>query len=166
MGSEMCIRDRHSSGLAVIDEFGGEHQQTGHPIFYTSADSVFQIAAHQEHFGLERLYSLCETVFELLRPFNIARVIARPFVGNATDGYERTAGRRDFAVEPPEDTLLDHLKQAGREVRAIGKVDDIFAHRGTTKVIKAHGNEALFDASFRALDEVSGGALVLSLIHI
>ena len=146
----------------MIDEFGAEHQQTGYPIFYTSADSVFQIAAHQEHFGLERLYSLCEIVFQQLQPFNIARVIARPFIGDAQNGYERTADRRDFAVEPPEDTLLDHLKQAGREVRAIGKVDDIFAHRGTTEVIKAHGNEALFDASFRALEEVSDGALVFT----
>ena len=160
IGGSLC--NQHSSGLVVIDEFGAEHQQTGYPIFYTSADSVFQIAAHQEHFGLERLYSLCEIVFQQLQPFNIARVIARPFIGDAQNGYERTADRRDFAVEPPEGTLLDHLKQAGREVRAIGKVDDIFAHRGTTEVIKAHGNEALFDASFRALDEVSDGALVFT----
>ena len=154
--------NQHSSGLAVIDEFGGEHQQTGHPIFYTSADSVFQIAAHQEHFGLERLYSLCEIVFDQLQPFNIARVIARPFIGDAQSGYERTADRRDFAVEPPENTLLDHLKQAGHEVRAIGKIDDIFAHRGTTQVIKAHGNEALFDVSFKALEEASDGALIFT----
>lgn len=146
----------------MIEEFGVAHQQTGHPIFYTSADSVFQIAAHQEDFGLERLYSLCKIVFQLLQPFNIARVIARPFIGDAERGYERTAGRRDYAVEPPEDTLLDYLKQAGREVRAIGKIDDIFAHRGTTKVIKAHGNEALFDASFMALDEAVDGALVFT----
>ena len=160
IGGSLC--NQHSSGLAVIDEFGGEHQQTGHPIFYTSADSVFQIAAHQEHFGLERLYSLCEIVFDQLQSFNIARVIARPFVGDAENGYERTADRRDFAVEPPEDTLLDYLKQAEHEVRAIGKIDDIFAHRGTTQVIKAHGNEALFDASFKALDEANDGALVFT----
>lgn len=161
-GIEGSLCNQHSSGLAVIEEFGVAHQQTGHPIFYTSADSVFQIAAHQEDFGLERLYSLCKIVFQLLQPFNIARVIARPFIGDAERGYERTAGRRDYAVEPPEDTLLDYLKQAGREVRAIGKIDDIFAHRGTTKVIKAHGNEALFDASFMALDEAVDGALVFT----
>ncbi|MEP3631223.1 MAG: phosphopentomutase [Hyphomicrobiales bacterium] len=161
-GIDGSLCNQHSSGLAVIDEFGWEHQQTGQPIFYTSADSVFQIAAHQDHFGLERLYALCEIVFDLLRPFNIARVIARPFIGDAESGYERTANRRDYAVEPPEDSLLDHLKRAGHEVRAIGKIDDIFAHRGTTEVIKAHGNEALFDASFRALEEANDGALVFT----
>ena len=161
-GIERSLCNQHSSGLAVIDEFGDEHQKTGHPIFYTSADSVFQIAAHEEHFGLERLYALCDIAFDLLRPSNIARVIARPFIGDAKSGYERTANRRDYAVEPPEETLLDHLKRAGHEVRAIGKIDDIFAHRGTTKIIKADGNEALFDASFNALAEADDGALTFT----
>ncbi|MEP1442469.1 MAG: phosphopentomutase [Hyphomicrobiales bacterium] len=161
-GIEGSLCNQHSSGLVVLDEFGEKHQQTGKPIFYTSADSVFQIAAHEKHFGLERLYALCETVFELLKPFNIGRVIARPFVGDAAGGYERTAGRRDYSVAPPQDTLLDYVKRAGCDVRAIGKIDDIFAHRGPTEVIKAHGNEALFDASFSALEDAADGALVFT----
>src|SRR5690606_23217404 len=99
----------HSSGTVIIEKFGREHIRTGKPILYTSADSVVQIAAHEAYFGLERLYELCVTTRRLVDPLNIGRVIARPFVGEDAANFERTANRRDYAVPPPEPTLLDRL---------------------------------------------------------
>ncbi len=107
------LGDRHASGTTIIAELGEESIRTGKPICYTSIDSVFQIAAHETHFGLERLYKLCETAFELTAPLNIGRVIARPFVGENPGTFKRTGNRRDFAIPPPEPTLLDRAK-AGR----------------------------------------------------
>ncbi|OGT44113.1 MAG: phosphopentomutase [Gammaproteobacteria bacterium RIFCSPHIGHO2_12_FULL_37_34] len=139
------LGNKHASGTVIINELGEEHQQTGKPIVYTSADSVFQIAAHEETFGLQHLYTICEIARELVDPYNIGRVIARPFLG--TPGhYYRTAHRCDYATPPPAPTLLDDLVQHGGEVIAIGKVADIYAHRGITKTIKADGNKALFAA--------------------
>ena len=132
------------------DELGEEHIRTGKPICYTSADSVFQIAAHETHFGLDRLYDLCETVFELTAPMNIGRVIARPFAGETASTFERTGNRRDFSVMPPSPTLLDRANGAGRAVFAIGKISDIYAHSGPTRVIKANGNAALCEATLAA----------------
>jgi len=134
----------HASGTTIIAELGDEHVATGKPIIYTSADSVMQIAAHEEHFGLERLYEICEAAYELVKPYNIGRVIARPFTGN--DGnYKRTSNRHDYAVPPTAPTLLDHVKNAGGEVIALGKISDIFAGQGVTQLIKGADNMALFD---------------------
>jgi len=134
----------HASGTTIIAELGDEHVATGKPIIYTSADSVMQIAAHEEHFGLERLYEVCEAAYELVKPYNIGRVIARPFTGS--DGnYKRTSNRHDYAVPPPAPTLLDHVKNAGGEVIALGKISDIFAGQGVTQLIKGADNMALFD---------------------
>jgi phosphopentomutase len=151
----------HSSGTIILDKLGEAHQQTGQPIVYTSADSVFQIAAHEATFGLERLYALCEIARELVDEYHIGRVIARPFVGKPGN-YKRTANRRDYSVLPPAKTLLDDLKAAGREVIAIGKTDDIFAHSGPTQVIKADGNMALFDATLEAMKTAPPGSLIFT----
>ncbi|RZQ55191.1 phosphopentomutase [Pseudidiomarina tainanensis] len=129
----------HASGTQIIAELGEEHMRTGKPIFYTSADSVFQIACHEQSFGLERLYALCECVRRLLEPYNVGRVIARPFVGDNSATFKRTGNRRDYAVPPPEPTVLDKLVAQGGEVISIGKIADIFAHQGITQKYKATG---------------------------
>lgn len=140
------LGNKHASGTVIIEELGDEHIRTGKPIVYTSADSVFQIAAHEKTFGLNRLYEICEIARKLVDSYNIGRVIARPFSGKSGN-YDRTDSRRDYSVPPPAPTLLDKLKDAGGNVIAIGKVSDIFAHQGITKTTTAYGNEALFDAT-------------------
>jgi phosphopentomutase len=148
----------HASGTTIINELGDEHVASGKPILYTSADSVLQIAAHEEHFGLERLYEVCEVAYELVKPYNIGRVIARPFVGS--DGnYKRTANRHDYAVPPPSATLLDHVKDAGGEVIALGKISDIFAAQGVTKLVKGPDNMALFDRLIEVADTAPDNSL-------
>jgi phosphopentomutase len=156
------LGDKHASGVPIIQELGEEHIRTGKPICYTSIDSVFQIAAHETHFGLERLYRICEIAFELTEPLKIGRVIARPFVGETPETFKRTGNRRDFAIAPPEPTLLDRVKSAGRQVFAIGKISDIYAGHGVTHKIKASGNMVLFDKTLEALDMAEDGALVMT----
>jgi phosphopentomutase len=148
----------HASGTTIIDELGDEHVATGRPILYTSADSVLQIAAHEEHFGLERLYGVCEAAYELVKPYNIGRVIARPFLG-ANGKYKRTSNRHDYAVPPTAPTLLDHVKNAGGEVIALGKISDIFAAQGVTQLIKGADNMALFDRLVEVADTAPGKSL-------
>lgn len=155
------LGNKHASGTAIIAELGEESIRTGRPICYTSIDSVFQIAAHETHFGLERLYKLCETAFELTAPLNIGRVIARPFVGETADTFKRTGNRRDFAIAPPEPTLLDRAKDVGRQVYAIGKISDIYAGHGVTHKIKATGNMALFDRTLEAMEMAADGAFIM-----
>ena len=152
----------HASGTDVLFRFGEEHIRTGKPICYTSSDSVFQIAAHETHFGLERLLELCQIVRKLLDPLNIGRVIARPFVGETASTFERTGNRRDYSVPPPEKTLRDRLVSADRKVHAVGKIADIFAHQGISRLIKANGNAALMDATLKAMDEAEDGDLVFT----
>ncbi len=141
----------HASGTEIIRELGEEHVKSGKPIVYTSADSVFQIACHEDSFGLDALYELCAVARELVDDYNIGRVIARPFVGDDADSYSRTGNRKDLAVPPPAPTVLDKLSENGGQVISVGKIADIFAHQGITKKIKANGNAALFDASMEAL---------------
>lgn len=152
----------HASGTEILVRLGEEHIRTGKPIFYTSADSVVQIAAHEEHFGLQRLYDLCEIVRKLVDPLNIGRVIARPFVGETAADFVRTGNRHDYAVPPPEPTLLDRLSDQGRQVIGIGKIGDIFAHRGLSENRKANGNMALFDATLGAMRDAGDGDLVFA----
>ncbi|RCS25017.1 phosphopentomutase [Phyllobacterium salinisoli] len=152
----------HASGTDIIERFGEEHIRTGKPIFYTSTDSVLQIAAHEAHFGLERLYALCAIARELVDPLNIGRVIARPFIGETASTFERTGNRRDYSVPPPEPTVLDRLTQAGRNVIGVGKIGDIFAHRGVPDMRKANGNMALFDATLEAISQARDGDLVFT----
>ncbi|KAE9533611.1 phosphopentomutase [Ursidibacter arcticus] len=142
----------HSSGTVILDELGEEHMRTGFPIFYTSADSVFQIACHEETYGLDKLYELCQIVREELEGYNIGRVIARPFIGAKAGEFSRTGNRKDYAVEPPSATVLQKLvNEKGGEVVSIGKIADIYAHTGITRKIKATGLPELFD---RTLEEV------------
>lgn len=155
------LGNRHASGTQIIDELGAEHIASGQPIVYTSADSVFQIAAHEEAFGLQRLYDVCLIARELVDDYDIGRVIARPFVG-APGTFKRTGNRRDYAVPPPAPTLLDRLKAAGGEVISVGKVADIFAHRGISRTIKADGNAALFDATLNAASDAGDRALIFT----
>ncbi len=152
----------HASGTTIVEELGEEHMRTGKPIVYTSADSVFQIACHEETFGLDRLYELCEIARELVNEYNVGRVIARPFIGTSAQNFSRTGNRRDLTVEPPSATLLDRLVESGGEVISVGKIADIFAHRGITKKIKATGNPALFDATLDALRTAPDRSIVFT----
>lgn len=156
------LGDRHASGTEIIAELGEEHIRTGKPICYTSADSVFQVAAHELHFGLERLYRFCERAKALLEPLNIGRVIARPFVGESRADFHRTAHRRDYTTPPPGETLLDRVSASGAEVWSIGKIADIFAHRGISKKLKAEDNGTLFDRTLDAVDAAADRALVFA----
>lgn len=159
------LGNKHASGTVIIDELAEEHIRTGKPICYTSVDSVLQIAAHEEHFGLERLYELCRRVRVLVDPLRIGRVIARPFVGTAATGFTRTANRKDFAIPPPRDTILDRLAALGRSVITVGKIGDIFAHRATGEEIKPFGNAAMFEAALTALDRLpDGGFCFVNLV--
>jgi phosphopentomutase len=150
----------HASGTEIIQRLGAEHIATGKPIVYTSADSVFQIAAHETTFGLDRLYRVCEIARELVDEYRIARVIARPFVGDVVNGFRRTGNRHDYAVPPSAPTLLDRLVAAGHQVIAIGKVSDIFAGQGISRAIAANGLEALTDTTIRTLVDAPDGSLV------
>jgi len=152
----------HSSGTVILDELGEEHLKTGKPIFYTSADSVFQIACHEETFGLERLYKLCELARELVDEYNIGRVIARPFSGTDVSNFARTGNRHDYSVVPPSPTLLDEMKKSGGEVVSIGKISDIYAEQGITKATKATGLEALFDASLDELKKAGDQTIIFT----
>jgi phosphopentomutase len=135
-GTEGILGNEHASGTEIIDRLGAEHMRTGWPICYTSADSVFQIAAHEETFGLERLVKLCEAIAPRLHAMKVGRAIARPFIGSPEEGFTRTAHRRDFAIAPPAPTLCDWVSEAGSRVYGIGKIGDIFSYRGIHEVRK------------------------------
>ncbi len=152
----------HESGTVIIANLGEEHVSTGKPIVYSSADSVFQIACHEESFGLQRLYDLCDIARKLVDDYNIGRVIARPFIGNDASDFVRTGNRRDLTVLPPSKTLLDKLVDSGGEVISIGKISDIYAHQGITKKIKANGNAALFDATLDAMRDAPDRSIVFT----
>lgn len=152
----------HASGTQVIEEFGEEHIRTGKPIAYTSADSVLQIAAHEGHFGLERLYEVCRVARELTYPLNIGRIIARPFVGETAATFVRTGHRKDYAVKPPSPTLLDMVSATGRDVVSVGKIGDIFAHSGTGREIKVSGNPAFLEATLSAMGSLGDGGLLMT----
>ena len=156
------LGNKAASGTVIIQELGEEHIRSGKPICYTSADSCFQIAAHEKYFGLERLYDVCETAYRLVQPYHIGRIIARPFVGEKTGEFVRTANRRDYAAQPFGETLLDRLKTAGHEVIAVGAINDIYAHRGITKGVRAAGLEALWDATLREMKTAPSGSLVFT----
>lgn len=152
----------HASGTEILRRLGDEHIRSGRPIIYTSADSVLQIAAHEEAFGLDRLYHVCEIARRLVDAYRIGRVIARPFTGSRADDFKRTTHRRDWAMPPPSPTLLDRLAEAGGEVVAVGKIRDIFAGRGITRAIQAHGLPALMAATGEAFARCPDGGLVFT----
>ncbi len=152
----------HASGTAVLVDLGAEHVKTGKPIVYTSADSVVQIAAHEEYFGLDRLLDLCALTRKLVDPYNIGRVIARPFTGDNPDNFARTHNRHDYAVPPVGETLLDKVVKAGGEVHAVGKVSDIFAGRSVTHKYPAAGHKALMAATQKAAETAGEGDLIFT----
>lgn len=152
----------HASGTTIIADLGDEHVASGKPIVYTSADSVFQIACHEEAFGLERLYELCDIARKLVDKYHIGRVIARPFIGDGPDTYARTGNRRDLTTPPHAPTVLDKLVESGGDVISVGKISDIYAHMGITKKVKASGNEALFEATLKAMQEAGDRCIVFT----
>lgn len=156
------LGEKHASGTEIIKELGEEHMRSGKPIIYTSADSVLQIAAHEQSFGLERLYELCKIAFRLVQPYKIARVIARPFVGSCADDFTRTVNRHDYAVPAPEATLLDNIVAADGNVYAVGKIADIFAHRGITKHYPAGALDKLIEATVQAVKDAPDNTLVFT----
>ena len=156
------LGNKHAPGTDIIVELGDEHIRSGKPICYTSVDSVFQIAAHEELFGLERLYDICETAKRLTLPLEIGRVIARPFLGDKPENYTRTGNRHDFTTPPPGKTLLNHVLESGADVISIGKIADIFSEQGVSKKIKATGNMALFDVTLDAIKNAKNGDLIFT----
>ncbi|UTV27236.1 phosphopentomutase [Photobacterium atrarenae] len=157
------LGDCHASGTQVLDDLGEEHMKTGKPIFYTSADSVFQIACHEETYGLDNLLELCQIVREELEEYNIGRVIARPFIGPGKGQFERTGNRRDLSVEPPSATVLQKLvDEKNGEVVSIGKISDIYAGCGITKKVKATGIPALFDATLAEIKQAGDNTIVFT----
>ena len=158
------IGNKPASGTAILDELGEEHIATGKLIVYTSADSVFQIAANEAVVPLEELYRDCEIAREMLRDdLEVGRVIARPFVGERAGAFKRTGGRRDFSAMPPE-TMCDVLAAAGKTVYGVGKIEDIFGHRGITQSNHAAGNPACMEATFAAMKEDFDGLLFVNLV--
>jgi phosphopentomutase len=158
------LANKPASGTAIIDELGVEHMDTGKPIVYTSADSVFQIAAHEDVVPVPELYRWCEIAFELAgRGMGIGRVIARPFIGSP-GAFRRTANRRDFALTPPSRTLLDHVKDAGFPVVAIGKIEDLFAGRGITSATHTVSDDHGIDEVLRAMSTTARGLIFANLV--
>jgi phosphopentomutase len=156
------LGDCHASGTEIIERLGSEHIRSGKPICYTSADSVFQIAAHEQHFGLQRLYGLCRIARALVDDYNVARVIARPFVGEAPGRFRRTYNRHDYATPPFGPTLLDIAKEGGREVAGIGKISDIFAGQGITRAVAAAGNGETFDRLIECVHAMPEGSITFA----
>jgi phosphopentomutase len=151
-----------ASGTKILTRLGEEHLRSGRPIVYTSVDSVLQIAAHEEAFGLKRLLEVCLIARELADKYRIARIIARPFVGKDAATFVRTGNRRDFSIPAPTPTILDLLTDAGGTVLCVGKVGDIFAHRGVSRTIRAHGHDRLLDATLEAWDSAGDRTLVMT----
>ena len=161
-GISGILGNKAASGTEIIQELGEEHIKTGKPICYTSADSCFQIAAHEKYFGLDRLYEVCQAAFEEVKPYHIGRVIARPFEGEKKGEFVRTKNRHDYSVMPPRPTLLDVVKGSGREVIAIGKISDIYAGCGVTQKILASGLEELWDKTLEAVKTAPDNSLIFT----
>ena len=155
------LGNKHASGLKIIEEFGQSHVETSMPICYTSADSVFQIAAHETAFGLDRLYSLCDTLAPIIHNLNVGRVIARPFVGSKGEGWKRTKNRRDYAMLPPGSVLIDWVKAAGGKTYAIGKIGDIFSMRNIDYNFTGTDRD-LMDHLRKQIDSAEDGSLIFA----
>ena len=155
------LGNKHASGLKIIEEFGQSHVETSMPICYTSADSVFQIAAHETAFGLDRLYSLCDTLAPIIHNLNVGRVIARPFVGSKGEGWKRTKNRRDYAMLPPGSVLIDWVKASGGKTYAIGKIGDIFSMRNIDYNFTGTDRD-LMDHLRKQIDSAEDGSLIFA----
>lgn len=152
----------HASGTQVIEDFGEEHLRTGKPIIYTSADSVIQIAAHEKHFGLQRLYDVCKIARELTYDIKVGRVIARPFLGETAKTFERTGNRKDYAISPPSPTLLKVASDAGRHVISVGKIGDIYGHVGTGEEVKVSGNGPMMEKVIALMPTLKDGGFLMT----
>jgi phosphopentomutase len=158
------LGNKPASGTEIIKELGEEHVRTGWPIVYTSADSVFQVATHEEVVPISDLYRMCKTARELLiGPDRVARVIARPFIGQP-GSFQRTTNRKDFAIEPPAPTLLDDLKGAGLSTIGVGKIGSIFEYHGITSNLPAHSNLEAIDQTLAALKTSLNGLIFANLV--
>lgn len=164
-GVKGVLGNKAASGTEIINELGDEHLKTGYPIVYTSADSVFQIAAHEEHFGLENLYRICEITRNqiLIPPLVVGRVIARPFVGE-NGNYTRTTNRKDYSLDPPSRTILDYLQQNGINTIAIGKINDLFNHRGINVSEHTKSNAEGMKTLLEYVSMVSSSFLFVNLV--
>ena len=160
-GSEGILGNCHASGTEIIARLGAEHMRSGWPICYTSADSVFQIAAHEQSFGLDRLYAMCEALAPHLHAMKVGRVIARPFTGSPEAGFTRTTNRHDYAIRPPAPVLTNWVQDAGRRVHAVGKIGDIFSMEGIDTLSKG-GDAELMDHLARLVDEAEEGSLTFA----
>ncbi len=160
-GTDGILGNCHASGTEIIGSLGQEHMRTGWPICYTSADSVFQIAAHEESFGLEALLDLCQALAPHLHEMKVGRVIARPFTGSSKTGFARTANRRDYAIRPPEPVLTNHVQAAGGRVYAVGKIGDIFSMEGIDELRKGTDAELMRHLS-DLVREAEDGSLVFA----
>jgi phosphopentomutase len=160
-GVDGILGNCHASGTAIIQECGAEHIETGYPICYTSADSVLQIAAHEEYFGLDRLIELCAKVARIAHEMKVGRVIARPFIGDAKIGFTRTANRRDFAIELPAPVLSNWVQDAGQRVYAVGKIGDIFSMSGFDELRKGP-DETLMQHLADLVDSAVDGSLTFA----
>ena len=158
-GTEGILGNCHAGGIAIMERLGAEHLRTGWPICYTSADSVFQIAAHETAFGLERLHKLCADLAPYLHASRVGRVIARPFVGDAATGFARTGNRRDYAIKPPAPTLLDWVQGAGGVVHGVGKIGDIFSGQGIDHLHKGKDDLALSRHFLRLMTDAQDQSL-------
>ena len=159
------LGNKPASGTAILDELGEEHMKTGYPIVYTSGDSVFQIACHEDVYPVEKLYEMCETArAQLQGKHGVGRVIARPFVGTGKGHFQRTGRRRDFSLTPISPTILDVMKEAGFETLGVGKIEDIFAHQGLTGSNHAAGNPACIDAAIEYMKKDFNGLLFVNLV--
>ena len=159
------IGNKPASGTVILDELGEEHLRTGYPIVYTSGDSVFQIACHEDLYPLPKLYEMCEIARKQLQgKHGVGRVIARPFIGTGKGHFQRTGGRRDFSLTPIAPTVLDVLKEAGYETLGVGKIEDIFAHQGLTGSNHAAGNPACIEAALEYMDKDFDGVLFINLV--
>ncbi|WP_353346441.1 phosphopentomutase [Aquicoccus sp. SU-CL01552] len=160
-GTQGILGNCHASGTEILARLGAEHLKTGWPICYTSADSVFQIAAHEEAFGLDRLLTLCREVAPMLHAMKVGRVIARPFIGTPEAGFTRTANRRDYAIAPPAPVLTDWVQAAGGRVHAVGKIGDIFSMQGIDDVVKGPDAELMTHLG-RLVDTAEEGSLTFA----
>lgn len=158
-GTAGILGNCHAGGIAIMERLGAEHLRTGWPICYTSADSVFQIAAHETAFGLERLHKLCADLAPYLHARRVGRVIARPFLGDAATGFTRTGNRRDYAIQPPAPTLLDWVQGAGGIVHGVGKIGDIFSGQGIDHLHKGKDDLALSQHLLRLMTEAQDQSL-------
>ncbi len=156
------LGNKHASGEDIIKEYGEAHLDSGYPIVYTSADSVVQIAAHEREFGLDHLYETCKVAAKIFNKLRVQRIIARPFLGDAKNDFFRTKNRKDFILPPPIHTLCDKVIKSGRKCFGIGKIADIFGHRGISRSISGMSDDKLFDEMLNVIGKANTGDLIFA----